>query len=276
MRIPHPIAAVLISSAFVLGACGGGPSSPTETGPATFQISNPEAGARTDAEALTTIGDFRLTPGPAADGAIRLLVGESLVLNGNSYRQGNPNATWYLVANWGDGEGNQRIGCGPCRLTHVYTTPGRFTLQMTMDDGIVRAAQAMSPITESVTVIVESVPQGGAAPAPPVIVGNPPQATWSSIGVSCGPLTTTVVMRVTDADGDASSWTVTLTGGTLTSTASGGPVASGGTVTINFTGTVGLTTLRMDLVDSKGVVSTPVSRFGPANTCGGQILNLLG
>lgn len=272
MRVFQPFA-VAVSIAFVLAACGGGPTSSTDTGPATFQISNPEAGARTDAEALTTIGDFRLTPGPGADGAIRLLVGDSLILNGNSYRQGNPNATWYLVANWGDGEGNERIGCGPCRLTHVYTTPGRFTLEMTMDDGIVRAAHAMSPITESVTVVVEGLPQD--APVP-VVIGNPPQATWSSISVACTPLTTSVVMIVTDPDGDASSWTVAVTGGTLTSPASGGPVASGGAVTINFTGTVGLNTLRMDLVDTNGVASTPVTRFGPSNTCGGQILHLLG
>jgi hypothetical protein len=57
---------------------------------------------------------------------------------------------------------------------------------------------------------------------------------------------------------------------------SGGPVPSGGTVTVTFVGVRGLSTLRMDLVDSTGARSVPITRFGPANTCGGQSLHILG
>jgi hypothetical protein len=53
-------------------------------------------------------------------------------------------------------------------------------------------------------------------------------------------------------------------------------VPSGGTLTINFTGTPGLDVVRVDLTDTQGLASLPVSRFGPSSTCGGQILQILG
>jgi hypothetical protein len=268
-------------SLLALAACSGGPSSPSATQPSlpseTFQLVNTEAdlvGAQSDQTG--TVGDFRLKPGPDSNGVIRLTVGDSLTLNGNSYRPQGPETTVYLVANWGDGNGNERIGCGPCRLTHVYTTPGRFSLQMTIDDGIVRQAQALSPISEVVTVIAEGIPVEPEPSPEPEIVGNRPSANWTTITVACTPLDTTVNMRVTDLDGDSSQWSVSLTGGTLTSPASGGPVASGGTVTIRFTGVRGLSTLRLDLVDGTGLASVPVTRYGPAATCGGQTLHILG
>jgi hypothetical protein len=83
-------------------------------------------------------------------------------------------------------------------------------------------------------------------------------------------------MRVTDPDNDASFFTLGLTGGTLTSASSGGPVPSGGTFTTTFKGTPGLTVLRVDLTDTQGAPSQPISRFGPTPTCGGQILQILG
>jgi len=267
-------------SLLALAACDGGPTAPTappERGSETFRITNTEMPVRASADGVGAIGNFRVKPAPGDDGAIHLTVGDELTVNANDYRASYPGVTLYLIANWGDGGGNQRVPCGPCRLAHAYDTPGRYTLEMTIDDGIVAPASAMSPATEVVAVIVTAVPEKP-APAPPVVVipGGRPSATWQSITVACGPLNTTVMMKVTDPDNDASTFTVSLTGGTLTSAPAGGPIPSGGTTTITFTGTPGLSVLRLDLTDSNGLASLPVTRFGPSPTCGGQILQILG
>jgi hypothetical protein len=262
------------SSISTLVACAG-PTTPTETAPATFQITNPETLVRASSDTVGSIGNFRVKPAPDDDGAIHVVVGDTVTVNANDYRASYPGATLYFIANWGDGGGNQRVDCGPCRLAHAYDTPGRYTLEMTVDDGITPPVSAQSPETQVVTVIVTGLTE---KPAPPVVVipGGRPSATWTSISVACGPLTTSVTMRVTDPDNDASFFTVGVRGGTLTSATSGGPVPSGGTLTINFKGTPGLTLVRVDLTDTKGLASQPVSRFGPSATCGGQILQILG
>ena len=261
-------------SILTLTACAG-PTTSTETGPETFQITNPETQLRASSEAVGSIGNFRVKPAPDDDGAIHAVVGDPVTVNANDYRPSYPGATLYLIANWGDGGGNQRVNCGPCRLAHAYDAPGRYRLEMTVDDGITPPVSAQSPETQVVTVIVTGVPDKP-EPAPPVLVGGRPSATWTSISVACTPLTTTVTMRVTDPDNDASLFTVGVTGGTLTSASSGGPVPSGGTFTINFTGTPGLNVVRVDLTDTQGVASQPISRFGPSATCGGQTLQILG
>jgi hypothetical protein len=277
---PTSLRLAVASSLLTLAACAGGPTTPTDTtaatGPATFQITNPAALVRASADDVGSIGNFRVKPAPQDDGAIHVVVGDPVTVNANDYRSSYPGVALYLIANWGDGGGNQRVGCGPCRLAHAYETPGRYKLELTVDDGITPPVSAQSPETQVVTVIVTGVPEKP-EPAPPVVIpGGRPSATWTSISVSCGPLTTTVTMRVTDPDNDASLFTVGVTGGTLTSAPSGGPVPSGGTFTINFTGTQGLNVVRVDLTDTQGVASQPVSRFGPSNTCGGQILQILG
>jgi hypothetical protein len=269
----------VVSSILALAACDGGPTAPTETGPETYQITNTnaETTVRASTDGVGAIGNFRVKPAPGEDGAIHLTVGNDVTVNANDYRASYPGVTLYMIANWGDGGGNQRVPCGPCRLAHAYDTPGRYTLEMTIDDGIVAPASAMSPATEIVTVIVTGVPEKP-EPAPPVVIipGGRPSATWRSISIACGPHTTTVVMRVTDPDNDASFFTVSLTGGTLTSAPTGGPIPSGGTTTITFTGIAGLSVLRLDLIDTQGLASLPITRFGPAPTCGGQILQILG
>jgi hypothetical protein len=266
------------SSILTLTACAG-PTAPTETGPETsqtFQITNPETALRASSDAVGSIGNFRVKPAPEEDGAIHVVVGDPVTVNANDYRSSYPGATLYFIANWGDGGGNRRVNCGPCRLEHAYEAPGRYKLEMTVDDGITPAVSAQSPETQVVTVIVTGVPEKP-EPAPPVIiVGGRPSATWTSISVACTPLTTTVTMRVTDPDNDASFFTVGVTGGALTSAPTGGPVPSRGTITINFTGTPGLNVVRVDLTDANGLASLPVSRYGPSNTCGGQILQILG
>jgi hypothetical protein len=265
------------SSLLALAACAG-PTTSTDTPSETFTITNPAAVAGTTAVAAKSIGNFRVKPEPGEDGEIHVLAGEAVTVNANDYRATYPGVTLYVIANWGDGGGNERVGCGPCRVAHVYDTPGRYRLEITVDDGIVAPARAASPTTKLVTVVVTGVPEKPEPPAPgPVVIpGGRPSATWTSITVACGPLNTTVSMRVTDPDNDASFFTVALTGGTLTSAPAGGPITSGGNVTITFTGTPGLSVLRLDLTDTQGAPSIPVTRFGPSPTCGGQTLQILG
>ena len=277
---PTSLRLAVASSLLTLAACAGPTTTPTETAPArtpaTLRITNPEAVAvHTNADDVGAIGNFRVKPAPGDDGAIHVVAGDPVTVNANDYRASYPGATLYFIANWGDGGGNQRVSCGPCRLAHAYESPGRYEVELTVDDGIVPPVSAQSPETQLVTVIVTGVPEKP-GPTPTPIIGNPPSATWSTITISCGPLNTTAVMKVTDPDGDASFFTVGVTGGTLTSAASGGPVPSGGTFTITFTGTPGLSVLRVDLTDTTGVPSVPVTRFGPSPTCGGQILQILG
>lgn len=270
----------VVSSLLAVAACAG-PTSSTDTTdvrPETFAITNPAASLGASAVAARSIGNFRVKPVPDEHGEIHVVAGDAVTVNASDYRPSYPGVTLYVIANWGDGGGNERVGCGPCRVTHVYEAPGRYTLEMTVDDGIVPPARAQSPVTEVVTVVVTGVPEmPGPGPAPLVVIpGAPPSATWTSISVACGPLNTTVTMRVTDPDNDSSLFTVSLTSGTLTSAPTGGPVPSGGTITINFTGTPGLSVLRVDLVDSQGAPSLPITRFGPSPTCGGQTLHILG
>ena len=280
----HLLRLAAVSSGLALAACAN-PTAPTETGPETFQLTNSEAHTSTlapvhaSADDLGSIGNFRVKPAPGEDGAIHVVVGDPVTINANDYRFSYPGVTIYFIANWGDGGGNQRVPCGPCRLAHAYDAPGEYHLELTVDDGITPPVSAQSPETQFVTVIVTGIPEkpGKPEPASPLVFpGSRPSATWTSITVACGPLNTSVTMRVTDPDNDASFFTLGLTGGTLTSASSGGPVPSGGTFTTTFTGTPGLTVLRVDLTDTQGAPSQPVSRFGPTPTCGGQILQILG
>lgn len=265
----------------ILAACAG-PMTPTETVPAatpkTLRITNPEAAAvHTSTDDVGAIGNFRVKPAPREDGAIHVVVGDPVTVNANDYRFSYPGATIYFIANWGDGGGNQRVPCGPCRLAHGYEAPGEYHVELTVDDGITPPVSAQTPETQLVTVIVTGVPEKpGPTPTPTPLIGNRPSATWSTITVACGPLNTSVTMRVSDPDGDAAFFTIGITGGTLTSAPSGGPVPNGGTFTLTFTGTPGLNVVTVGLTDTSGTPSLPVTRYGAVPTCGGQTLHILG
>jgi hypothetical protein len=245
----------VVSSLLAFAACAG-PTAATKTEPAMIQISNPNAFVRTtdDAPGIVggLVGDFRVKPGPGPDGTIRLTLGDSLILNGSNFHPVAPDGPGYLIANWGDGNGNERVGCGSCRITHVYQAAGRFTLEMTFDDGIPTSERATPAISATVTVVVEGLP------VPPSVVGKPPTATFASLSGSCSDLKITSTYKVNDADGDAVSWSVAVTGATLTSPASGGPVPAGTTVTILYTLAPGANTVEFDVVDATGLHSHPV------------------
>jgi hypothetical protein len=107
----------------------------------------PKAGAPEDALARTfasafkapgpvsatfVIDGFRVHPDPGADGVIHVTEGDGVVVNGADIASRPPAAESILVVNWGDG-GNERVGCGACRLTHSYVQ-GKYSVTATVDD----------------------------------------------------------------------------------------------------------------------------------------------
>jgi hypothetical protein len=250
-------------------ACSGSHSDPLADSPLA-----PSVGG--DGEVWTAVNDhtsaqsmpsavFRTVPAADGDDAIRGNNPLAVEFNNCQSRPTDEDDDLKFTYDF-DGDGTVDF-FGHCRADYAYTRPAtaRVCVNDRRDNEVCRNWE-----------IRPSTLGPDPTPGPKPVVGNPPSATWQSITVSCGPKNTSITMRLTDPDGDAMSWNVSLTGGTLTSAASGGPVASGSTVTVSFTGIVGNSTVRMDLVDSKGVPSTPVTRFGPSPTCGGQILHILG
>ena len=268
MKFWYHVRNVMVLAGLVGGmaACSGGVSEPTLGSPLsptaeadTFFLTNDQASALSLPNAV-----FRTSPAADADDAIRGNNPLTVQFNNCQSRPTDEDDDLKFTFDF-DGDGNVDE-FGHCRWEHTYTGPA--TARVCVSDRRGNDACRTWEIRPS--------PIGAPPSGPAPIIGGRPSATWTSISVACGPHTTTVVMRLTDPDNDTMNWNVTLTGGTLTSASAGGPVASGGTVTITFTGIAGLSTLQMDLVDSKGLASIPVTRFGPANTCGGQILHILG
>jgi len=239
----------------------GSPLSPTAGDADTFFITNDLASAQSMPNAV-----FRTVPAADADEAIRGNNPLTVQFNNCQSRPTSEDDDLKFTYDF-DGDGSVDE-FGQCRWEHTYTGPA--TARVCVSDRRGNDACRTWEIRPSAL----GAPPSPSGPAP--INGSRPSATWRSITINCAPKTTSVVMQLTDPDNDSMSWSVSLTGGTLTSASSGGPVSSGGMVTVNFTGIVGLSTLQMDLVDSKGLTSIPVTRFGPANTCGGQVLHILG
>jgi hypothetical protein len=248
-----------------IAACSGNGSNPVgsplspDADADTFFLSNDLVSAQSMPNAV-----FRTVPPADADEAIRGNGPLQVEFNNCQSRPTDDGDDLKFTYDFDD-DGNVDE-FGHCRWSHTYTRPA--TARVCVSDR--RGSEAC----RSWEIRPGSMTPPDSGPAP--IIGGRPSATWRSISINCGPKTNTVVMQLTDPDNDSMTWSVALTGGTLTSGASGGPVASGSTVTVAFTGTAGLSTLRMDLVDSKGLASVPATRFGPANTCGGQILHILG
>jgi len=110
----------------------------------------------------------------------------------------------------------------------------------------------------------------GSITAPPD-PNNRPTASAPSGFISCPSFDSQISLLLTDPDGEAISWTATVTNGTLLSAASGGPVASGTRVNHTLRGNPGSAVVfRLTLVDAKGLPSIPTRALGPISlsVCG--------
>jgi hypothetical protein len=257
-------------------ACSGSSSEPMGGSPLAPSTLGEGAGTRSEGTGNVLVfaqsrphAVFRTVPVADSDDTIRGLAPLLVQFNNCQSRPAEEDDDLKFTYDF-DGDGTVDE-LGHCRWEHTYTAPATARVCVSDRRGN-DVCQAWEIRPHSIPPEPDPVP----TPGPVVTVGAPPSATWTSISIACGSLTTDVTLRVTDPDGHASTWTAAVSGGTLTSPASGGPVASGGLVTVRFVGTRGLNVVRLDLVDSTGVRSVPVSRFGPSNTCGGQVLQILG
>jgi len=78
------------------------------------------------------MGEFRFTPTPDPDGVLRIGLGDTQKVNAAHFvdPDGDP---LYLTVVWGDGA-HAHVGCGPCRLQHVYARLGKWTLVASITD----------------------------------------------------------------------------------------------------------------------------------------------
>jgi hypothetical protein len=97
-------------------------------------------------------GDFRVRPEPGPGGVLILERGQPVVVNAAAIRDSNPSVSLRLAVDWGDAR-TARVGCGPCRLDHVYESSGRFTMIATVVDLSSARSRARDGATTSTTII---------------------------------------------------------------------------------------------------------------------------
>jgi hypothetical protein len=160
-----PVAVLCV--AVVSAGCGSGSSSPSMTAPEPLAAAAPSAGqtvstfeARVlqDVRGLSkaaVVDGFRVHPDPGDDGVIRAFEGQPVIVNAADIASVPPAPETFLVVSWGDGDGNQRLGCGPCRLEHVYAS-GRYTLVATADD--LQPEGRPGRVNRSITLTIEVTP----------------------------------------------------------------------------------------------------------------------
>ena len=120
-----------------------------------------EVGGRVSGAAA--IDGFRVHPDPSEDGIVRLFEGQPLIVNAVDLASVPPAPATYLIMSWGDGGGNQRVGCGACRAEHRYAS-GRYTVEATADD--LQAEGQPGRVNRSITFTIEVTPAPAGAAAP--------------------------------------------------------------------------------------------------------------
>jgi hypothetical protein len=140
-----PLATVM---AVVMGACGVA-TDPSVVTPSAGR--GPSAGDGSAQAASPPIGAFRTTP--AADqGVITVGAGNPVTVNGARFTPGEPGDELKLEIEWGDGT-HDSIGCGPCRLSHVYTGTGAFPMVARIHN---RRSVDRGEVTQAFRVVVQS------------------------------------------------------------------------------------------------------------------------
>ncbi len=174
-------------------------------------------------------GTFGVQPTPVA-GIVSLEKGSTLRVNGGRFTNTDPAAALRLVVSWGDGERGE-IGCGPCRLEHVYPQVGSFSVRVTVVSG---QAAGLTEASEEFTVVVSpaTAPRVTRFTATPAIVqlGSSSTLTWeteNAISVAISPgsggleprgsttvtptqASTTYTLTAVDVDGQEATASVTV------------------------------------------------------------------
>jgi len=94
------------------------------------------------------------------------MLGEPLKVNAAHFSRRDPSAVRLYVI-WGDGVVDH-IGCGPCRLEHVYVAAGIYHLAAVVTDGQAEGASAFTRVGKTFEVEVlprPPSPRPGPSPA---------------------------------------------------------------------------------------------------------------
>jgi hypothetical protein len=215
-------------------------------------------------------GGFRINPEPQ-DGVVRLEAGATLRLNASDFQDPDPDDELKLSVDWGDGT-TESVGCGPCRLEHVYASAGSFACVVELSDQHLEdQARAMAKKTESFTVEVSRLPEPvvatfTATPATIDLGGSSTLAWTASEATSCA-IDNGVGQVLCDGStpvspGATTTYTLTATGpggkGTGTATVSITPpligsftatpadIGVGGSSTLAWSGITNATTCSID------------------------------
>ena len=150
---------VLAALALMAGAC-------VENSDPTPSLTSPSAGARVPvgegsvrAAGTPPAGAFRTTPAASED-VITIPLGEEVLVNGARFIAADPGDELKVEIEWGDGE-RAAIGCGPCRLSHVYRRPGTYSLTATVHN---RRLADRGEVTQVFRVVVQNEAPDPAAP----------------------------------------------------------------------------------------------------------------
>jgi hypothetical protein len=163
LAVPVAVLCVAVASA------GCGSSSPSVTAPAPpAAAAAAPAGWKTSSslEAVlaqaaggvsktAVIDGFRVHPDPGDDGVLRVFEGQPVIVNAADLASAPPAPETFLIVSWGDGDGNQRVGCGACRVEHLYAS-GRYTLVATADD--LQPEGRAGRVNRSITLTIEVTP----------------------------------------------------------------------------------------------------------------------
>jgi len=112
-------------------------------------------------------GTFRTTP--AADGdVITVPLGDPVLVNAARFEPDADGDELKVEAEWGDGA-HDAVGCGPCRLSHVYARAGAYSLQATIHN---RRNVGRGEVIQRFGVVVRGSTAPDPGPPPP---GPPPR-----------------------------------------------------------------------------------------------------
>jgi hypothetical protein len=279
MRLDSPWARAS-ALGLLIAAAGCDDSQPLVSQPTPVVVATPTPAPPATAGNQPPLLHVKTTPAADIEGVIRGQANANGILDVefNLCPSSDPEGDTLVFTHDADGDGRDEkvgpTGAG-CRRQYLYRAPDfgfeRYETRQCVVDTDEKGAWRHDPVCRGYKIEVTGARPERVASGPP----RPPNALPFADGlfgfVNC-PGSGQINLRLNDADADAISWTVDLTGGTLTSPASGGPVASGTmiTVTFNIATGPGARVFTLEMVDARRGRSVPALRFGPTafGACG--------
>lgn len=152
--------AVLATTVWVAAACVEHAPAPSSIVATTNPALGGEGGGVLRA-ASPPQGAFRTTPVASAD-VIVVALGDPVLVNGARFTSADPADDLKVEVAWGDGM-RDSVGCGPCRLSHVYGRAGSYPLVATIHN---RRQVDRGEVSQAFRVVVEG-PAAAPDPGPP-------------------------------------------------------------------------------------------------------------